>query len=50
MAVPRGRADERDIWRVMVVDEYTDTSWSEYLRGRSRADNGRDPTNSEAER
>lgn len=25
-------ADERDIWRAMVVDEFGDVSWDEYLR------------------
>lgn len=44
MAVPRGRADQREIYRALVVDEYSDTSWSEYLRAGSRADNGRSPT------
>jgi len=34
-------ASERDIWRAMLVDEYTDVSWDEYLRRRSRADDGR---------
>lgn len=27
-------ADERDIWRAMVVDEFGDATWVEYLRGR----------------
>lgn len=32
---------ERDIYRAMVVDAFTDASWRDYLRARSRADDGR---------
>lgn len=34
-------ATERDVYRALIVDEYTDTSWQEYLRERSRAARGR---------
>lgn len=37
-------SSEADIWRAMLVDEKTDASWDEYLRERSRADTGDDPT------
>lgn len=32
---------ERDIYRALVVDAFTDESWDGYLRARSRADDGR---------
>lgn len=43
MATPNGNADETTIYAALVVEEYTDASWNEYLRGRSRADDGRTP-------
>lgn len=43
MAIPNGTADERDVWRALVVDEFSDATWSEYLQAGSRADDGRDP-------
>lgn len=41
MAVPNGHASERDVYRALIVDEYTDVSWQEYLQARSPADDGR---------
>lgn len=43
MAVATGTTDPTVIYRALVVDRYTDASWSEYLRARSRADDARDP-------
>jgi hypothetical protein len=31
-------ADEDDIWRAMVVDEFGAVSWDEFLRRRKRRD------------
>lgn len=35
--------DRTDIYRALVVDEHGSADWDEYLRQRSRADDGRDP-------
>jgi len=37
-------ADDRTLARALIVDAYGAVSWDEYLRDRSRADDGRDPT------
>lgn len=47
MAVPNGSADETTIYEALVVDRYSDVDWQEYLRARSRADDGRDPVGAE---
>lgn len=36
-------ADETDIYRAFVVEAFGAVTWDEYLRRRSRADDGRSP-------
>ena len=49
MAIPNGSAEEHDIYRSLVVDEYGELDWRAYLRSRSRADDGRDPVGAPVE-
>ena len=50
MAVATGTTDPTVIYQALVVDRYTDASWSEFIRARSWADDGRDPAGSEGRR
>lgn len=43
MAVSTDTTDPAAIYQALLVERYTDTSWREYLRARSRADDGRSP-------